>query len=97
MRAKVELKPDVYEGKIKPKGGEMLMKLPANRPSPWPDLHALQHVEEVIHARQVLHVLEDGHQQRGSDGNGAGQQHPSKTRPAQVQETLRTEKKHNVR
>ncbi|TNN73362.1 hypothetical protein EYF80_016525 [Liparis tanakae] len=41
------------------------------------------HVEEVIHARQVLHVLEDGHQQGGRDGDGAGQQHPSETRPAQ--------------
>lgn len=53
------------------------------------DLHALQHVEEVIHARQMLYVLEDGNQQGGSDGQGAGQQHPSETRPAQVQEALR--------
>lgn len=64
-------------------------------PLPPPsDLHALQHVEEVVHARQVLYVLEDGDQQRGSDGEGAGQQHPSETRPAQVQETLRAEKTH---
>lgn len=53
-----------------------------------PDLHALKHVEEVVHARQVLYVLEDGNQQGGGDGQGAGQQHTSKTRPAQVQETL---------
>lgn len=33
-----------------------------------PDLHALQHVEEVVHACQVIDVLEDGDQQRGCDG-----------------------------
>lgn len=55
-----------------------------------PDLHALQHIEEVVHPCQMLHVLEDGHEQSGSDGEGTGQQHPSKTRPAQVQETLKT-------
>lgn len=31
-------------------------------------LQALQHIEEVVHARQALDVLEDGHQQRRSDG-----------------------------
>lgn len=56
------------------------------------DLHALQHVEEVVHARQVMDVLEDGDQQRGCDGQGTGQQHPSETRPAQVQEALRAVK-----
>lgn len=54
-----------------------------------PDLQTLQDIEEVVHARQVLHVLEDGHQQGGGDGDGTGQQHPGETRPAQVQETLR--------
>lgn len=54
------------------------------------NLHALEHVEEVVHARQVPHILENGHQQGGSDGEGAGQQNPSETRPTQVQETLRT-------
>lgn len=53
-----------------------------------PDLHALQHIEEVVHACQVLYVLEDGNQQGGGDGQGAGQQHTSETWPAQVQETL---------
>lgn len=42
------------------------------------DLHALEHIEEVVHARQALRVLEDGDQQGGRDGEGAGQQHPSK-------------------
>lgn len=65
------------------------MTLPVNRSS---DLHALQHVEEVVHACQMLHVLEDGDQQGGSDGEGTGQQHPGETRPAQVQETLRAGK-----
>ena len=65
-------------------------------PPPPPDLHALQHVQEVVHARQVLDVLEDGDQQGGSDGEGAGQQHSSETRPAQVQETLRAERKASV-
>lgn len=68
------------------------MRLPVSQFSALPDLHALQHVEEVVHARQVLRVLKDGHQQGGSDGKRAGQQHPSETRPAQVQETLRVGK-----
>lgn len=55
-------------------------------------LQTLQHVQEIVHARQTLHVLKDGNQQGGSDGERAGQQNPSKTRPAQVQETLREEK-----
>lgn len=49
-----------------------------------PDLQALQHIEEVVHARQVLDVLEDGNQQSRSDGEGAGQQYASKAGPAQV-------------
>ena len=52
------------------------------------NLHALQHVQEVVHARQVGDVLEDGHQQGGRDGDGAGQQHPGETGPAQVQKAL---------
>lgn len=31
-------------------------------------LQALEHIEEVVHARQALHVLEDGHQQCRNDG-----------------------------
>lgn len=50
-----------------------------SRPSLVPDLHALQHVEEVVHAGQVLDVLEDGDQQSGSDGERAGHQHPGET------------------
>jgi len=59
------------------------------KPLPSPaHLQALQHVEEVVHPRQAADVLEDGHQQRGRDGDGAREQHPRKARPAQVQEAL---------
>ena len=51
-------------------------------------LEAHEDVEEVVHARQVLHILEDGHEQRGGDGDGAREQHPGKAGPAQVQEAL---------
>lgn len=54
-----------------------------------PDLHALKHIEEVIHARQVLNILKNGYQQGRRDGDGAGEQHSCKTGPPQVQETLR--------
>lgn len=37
----------------------------------------------------MFNVLENGHQQCGRDGDGTGQQNPSKTGPAQVQKTLR--------
>lgn len=46
-----------------------------------PDLHALKHIEEVVHACQMLNILENGHQQSRCDGDGTGQQHPSETRP----------------
>ncbi len=51
-------------------------------------LHALQHVQEVVHAGEMLHILEDGHQERGKDGDGARQQHASEAGPAQVQKAL---------
>lgn len=53
-----------------------------------PHLHALKHVQEVVHARQMLDVLENGHQQSGYDGDGPGQHDSCKTRPPEVQETL---------
>lgn len=71
---------------------DMLVMLVDAASGPDPDLHALQHVEEVVHACEMMHVLKDGHQQGGGDGEGAGQQHPGETRPAQVQETLRAGK-----
>lgn len=52
------------------------------------DLHALKHVEEVVHPRQMLNVLKNGDQQSRRNGDGAGEQHPSKTGPPKVQETL---------
>lgn len=42
-------------------------------------LQALQHIEEVVHARQVLDVLEDGHKKCGSNGQRAGQQNSRKS------------------
>lgn len=45
------------------------------------NLHALKHIEEVVHPRQMLNILKDGDQQCRCDGDGAGQQHPRKTRP----------------
>jgi len=36
----------------------------------------------------VFDVLKDGDEEGGGDGDGAGQQHPGKTGPAQVQEAL---------
>lgn len=53
-----------------------------------PDLHALEHVEEVVHPRQMMNILKNGHQQSGRDGDGAGQQHSGKPGPPQVQEAL---------
>lgn len=52
------------------------------------DLHALKDVKEVVHPREMLNILKNGHQQRGDDGNRPGQYNSSKTGPAQVQETL---------
>lgn len=51
-------------------------------------LHTLKHIQEVIHACQMLNILENCHQQGGRDGNGASKEHPSKARPAKVQEAL---------
>lgn len=53
-----------------------------------PDLHALKHIEEVVHPRQMVNVLENGDEERWRDSDGTGQQHPSKTRPLQVQKPL---------
>lgn len=52
------------------------------------DLHALKHVEEVVHPCQMLNILKNGDQQSRCDGDGAGQQHSSKPGPPKVQETL---------
>ena len=52
------------------------------------DLHALEYIEEVVHSRQMLNILKYGDQQSWGDGDGSSQQHPGKTGPAQVQETL---------
>ena len=52
-------------------------------------LHALEDVQEVVHSRQALYVLEDGHQEGRGERQGAGQQDPGETRPAQVKETLK--------
>lgn len=56
------------------------------------DLQALQHIQKVIHPSQMVNILENGDQQCRCDGDGAGQQHPCKTRPPQVQETLKNTK-----
>lgn len=51
-------------------------------------LHALKNVKEVVHPRQMTNILKNCDKQCRRDGNGAGQQHPSKTGPPKVQETL---------
>lgn len=53
-----------------------------------PHLHALQHVEEVVHAGQGLHVLKHGDQQSGDDSDGASEEDPGEARPLEVQEAL---------
>lgn len=49
---------------------------------------ALQDVEQVIHACEVADILESGHEDRGQDGKGAGEEHPGETGPAELQEAL---------
>lgn len=46
-----------------------------------PDLHALKHIEEVVHPCQMLNILKNSYQQCRRDGNRAGQQHSGKTGP----------------
>lgn len=57
-------------------------------PGDWSHLHTLKHIQEVVHASQMLHILENGNQQSRCDGDGAGQKHSGKSGPLQVQETL---------
>lgn len=42
-------------------------------------LQALQHIEEIVHACQVLDILENGHKKSGSDGQRSGQQNSRKS------------------
>lgn len=51
-------------------------------------LHALKHVKEVVHPCQVMNILKNRNEKSRRDGDGAGQQHPSKTGPPKVQEAL---------
>ena len=71
-----------------PHKGSRITLASSTASQPPADLQALQHVQEVVHPRQLGDVLEDGHQQGGRDGDGAGEQHPGKTGPLQVQESL---------
>lgn len=56
-------------------------------------LQTHQHIQHVVHHRQVLYSRERGHQDGGKDSDASGEQNTHPALPFEIQETLNKEEK----